>query len=239
MCAPGYDGCGFNSQVRIGPMCGLAGYFGPGVLPDDVLARMTRTLGHRGPDDERFYRAAPVALGFRRLSIIDVAGSPQPMSTPDGDLTCVFNGEIYNFAALRRSLAMRGHRFSTNGDTEVLLYAWREHGERMLEHLQGMFAFALWDRPARRLFIARDHLGVKPLYYHWDGTSLVFGSELKALVEHPGRAPRARPRRPGALSRVPVHPFAENGVPGRAQARARPRARGRGRQAFHPALLAA
>jgi len=188
----GYEGYRFGSQVdaasldRIDPMCGLAGYFGPGVLPDDVLARMTRTLGHRGPDDERFYRAAPVALGFRRLSIIDVAGSPQPMSTPDGDLTCVFNGEIYNFAALRRELAARGHRFSTNGDTEVLLYAWREHGERMLEHLQGMFAFALWDRPARRLFIARDHLGVKPLYYHWDGTHLVFGSELKALVEHPG-----------------------------------------------------
>src|SRR5688500_6299705 len=147
---------------------------------------MTARLAHRGPDDERFHRAEPVALGFRRLSIIDVAGSPQPMSTPDGDLTCVFNGEIYNFAALRRDLAARGHAFRTNGDTEVLLYAWREYGERMLEHLQGMFAFAIWDRPAQRLFVARDHLGVKPLYYHWDGKTLVFGSELKALIEHPG-----------------------------------------------------
>src|SRR5688572_12181407 len=147
---------------------------------------MTARLAHRGPDDERFHRAEPVALGFRRLSIIDVAGSPQPMSTPDGELTCVFNGEIYNFANLRRELAARGHAFRTNGDSEVLLYAWREYGERMLEHLQGMFAFALWDRGAQRLFLARDHLGVKPLYYHWDGKTLVFGSELKALIEHPG-----------------------------------------------------
>ena len=166
-------------------MCGLAGYFGPGAPADDVLARMTRRLAHRGPDDERFHRAGPVALGFRRLSVIDLAGSPQPMSTPDGELTCVFNGEIYNFAALRRELAARGHAFRTDGDTEVLLYAWREHGERMLEHLQGMFAFAIWDRGTERLFVARDHLGVKPLYYHWDGKALVFGSELKALIEHP------------------------------------------------------
>jgi len=166
-------------------MCGLAGYLGPVASAEGALERMTARLAHRGPDDERFYRAAPVALGFRRLSIIDLAGSPQPMSTPDGEITCVFNGEIYNFSALRRSLAARGHAFRTNGDTEVLLYAWREHGERMLEHLQGMFAFAIWDARAKRLFLARDHLGVKPLYYHWDGKSLVFGSELKALIEHP------------------------------------------------------
>jgi asparagine synthase (glutamine-hydrolysing) len=167
-------------------MCGLAGSVGPAAPTDAILARMTSRLSHRGPDDERFYRDAPVALGFRRLSIIDLEGSPQPMSTPDGELTCVFNGEIYNFANLRRELAARGHAFRTNGDTEVLLYAWREYGERMLEHLQGMFAFALWDRGAQRLFLARDHLGVKPLYYHWDGKTLVFGSELKALIEHPG-----------------------------------------------------
>src|SRR5687768_6669117 len=166
-------------------MCGLAGSVGPGAASDAVLARMTARLAHRGPDDERFYRDGPVAFGFRRLSIIDLEGSPQPMSTPDGELTCVFNGEIYNFASLRRDLAARGHAFRTNGDTEVLLYAYREYGVRMLEHLQGMFAFALWDRRAQRLLIARDHLGVKPLYYHWDGTTLVFGSELKALLPHP------------------------------------------------------
>ena len=166
-------------------MCGLAGYLSPRTFPADVLERMTARLAHRGPDADGFYRDGPVALGHRRLSIIDLAGSPQPMSTPDGELTVVFNGEIYNFRELREALAARGHRFATHGDTEALLYAYREYGEGMLEHLQGMFAFALWDRPRRRLFIARDHLGVKPLYYHWDGATLVFGSELKALLEHP------------------------------------------------------
>ncbi|HVJ11033.1 MAG TPA: asparagine synthase (glutamine-hydrolyzing), partial [Burkholderiales bacterium] len=166
-------------------MCGLTGYLGRSAAPEGVLEGMTRALEHRGPDDEGYYRDGPLALGFRRLSIIDVAGSPQPMRTPDGDLACVFNGEIYNFAALRRELQARGHAFRTDGDTETLLYAYREYGVRMLEHLQGMFAFALWDRRAQRLLIARDHLGVKPLYYHWDGATLVFGSELKALLPHP------------------------------------------------------
>src|SRR5882762_1885313 len=148
-------------------MCGLAGYLSPTVLPEEVLVRMTTRLGHRG------------------LSVLDIEGSPQPMSTPDGRLTCIFNGEIYNFAAIREQLAARGHVFHTRGDTEVLLYAYREYGTAMLDHLQGMFTFALWDRAAQRLFIARDHLGVKPLYYHWDGATLVFGSELKAMIEHP------------------------------------------------------
>jgi asparagine synthase (glutamine-hydrolysing) len=166
-------------------MCGLTGYLGAAPVAAGVLEKMTTRLQHRGPDAGDYYREGPVALGHRRLSIIDVAGSPQPMSTPDGRLTIVFNGEIYNFAALRAALQARGHVFRTQGDTETLLYAYREHGTRMLDHVQGMFAFALWDRDARRLFLARDHLGVKPLYYHWDGATLVFGSELKALVEHP------------------------------------------------------
>jgi asparagine synthase (glutamine-hydrolysing) len=166
-------------------MCGLTGYLSRSATPDGVLERMTSALEHRGPDDEGYYRDGPLALGFRRLSIIDLAGSPQPMRTPDDDLACVFNGEIYNFAALRRELQARGHVFRTNGDTETLLYAYREYGVRMLDHLQGMFAFALWDRRAQRLLIARDHLGVKPLYYHWDGATLVFASELKALLPHP------------------------------------------------------
>lgn len=166
-------------------MCGLAGYLSATRLAEDVLVRMTARLEHRGPDAGGYYRDGPLAFGHRRLSIIDLEGSPQPMSTPDGRLTCIFNGEIYNFAALREALAARGHELRTHGDTEVLLYAYREHGTGMLEHLQGMFTFALWDRDAQRLFLARDHLGVKPLYYHWDGATLVFGSELKALVEHP------------------------------------------------------
>ena len=169
-------------------MCGLAGYFGTKRLTDDVLVRMTGRLEHRGPDAQVSYRDGAVGLGHRRLSILDIEGSPQPMSTPDGELTCVFNGEIYNFVALRQELAAQGHRFNTQGDTEVLLYAYRAWGVGMLDHLQGMFTFGLWDQSAQRLFLARDHLGVKPLYYHWDGATLVFGSELKALIEHPGVA---------------------------------------------------
>jgi len=166
-------------------MCGIAGYLSSAPLADDVLVAMTTRLAHRGPDAGGYFRDGPVALGHRRLSIIDLAGSPQPMSTPDGALTIIFNGEIYNFRELRKTLAERGHVFRTAGDTEALLYAYREYGVRMLEHLQGMFAFALWDRPAQRLFIARDHIGVKPLYYQWDGRTLVFASELKGLSAHP------------------------------------------------------
>ena len=106
-------------------MCGLAGYLSRTAYPEGVLARMTGRLAHRGPDAEGYYRDGPVALGHRRLSVLDIEGSPQPMSTPDGALTCVFNGEIYNFAALREALAARGHVFRTHGDTEVLLYAYR------------------------------------------------------------------------------------------------------------------
>ncbi|MFS8085914.1 MAG: asparagine synthase (glutamine-hydrolyzing) [Acidobacteriota bacterium] len=166
-------------------MCGIAGYLSRSRYPDAVLVGMTRQLVHRGPDAEGYYCDGPVALGHRRLSILDIAGSPQPMSTPDGSLTCVFNGEIYNFAALRESLSRLGHVLHTRGDTEVLLYAYREYGTAMLEQLQGMFAFALWDKPNQRLFIARDHLGVKPLYYHWDNALFIFGSELKAVTAHP------------------------------------------------------
>jgi asparagine synthase (glutamine-hydrolysing) len=166
-------------------MCGIAGYLSRTSFADDVLVAMTTRLAHRGPDAAGYFRDGPVALGHRRLSIIDLAGSPQPMSTPEGELTVIFNGEIYNFRALREHLAGRGHVFRTVGDTETLLHAYREYGVRMLEHLQGMFTFALWDRRAQRLFIARDHLGVKPLYYQWDGNTLVFASELKGLIAHP------------------------------------------------------
>ena len=166
-------------------MCGLAGYHSRTRYPDDVLVAMTSQLTHRGPDAEGYYRNGSVAFGHRRLSVLDIAGSIQPMSTPDGSLTCVFNGEIYNFSALRDTLSKRGHAFQTRGDTEVLLYAYREYGTAMLDHLQGMFAFALWDSREQRLFLARDHLGVKPLYYHWSGTEFVFGSELKSVIAHP------------------------------------------------------
>jgi len=166
-------------------MCGIAGYLAPRTVADDVLVRMTRRLAHRGPDEEGFHREGGLGLGFRRLAVIDLALSHQPMTTPDGALTVVFNGEIYNFRELREELARRGCLFRTQGDTEVLLHAYREYGTAMLGKLRGMFALALWDAERERLFVARDHFGVKPLHYFWDGTTFVFGSELKAVREHP------------------------------------------------------
>jgi asparagine synthase (glutamine-hydrolysing) len=166
-------------------MCGIAGFVSAQPPSRDVLTRMTRLLAHRGPDAEGYYSDGPVSLGHRRLSVIDLAGSLQPMSTLDGQLTVVFNGEIYNYRQLRVELMGLGCQFQTNGDTEVLLHAYRMFGLRMLDRIEGMFAFALWDRGAARLFVARDPLGVKPLHYFWDGKTFVFASELKAVRAHP------------------------------------------------------
>ncbi len=166
-------------------MCGIAGYVSDTTFEPAVLAAMTRSIVHRGPDADGCYSSGPAHLGHRRLSVIDIAGSSQPMSSADGDITVVFNGEIYNYRALRDELALAGWAFRTAGDTEVLLAGWRAWGERVLLRLRGMFAFALWDARAQTLFVARDHLGVKPLHYAWDGATLVFGSELKAVLAHP------------------------------------------------------
>ena len=165
-------------------MCGIAGYLSSVAAPDGVLRAMTDALSHRGPDAHGFFESGPVHLGHRRLSVIDIAGSPQPMTSPDGALTVVFNGEIYNFRGLREELRARW-RFRSDGDTEVLLAGWHVWGEALLQRLRGMFAFALWDARDESLFLARDHLGVKPLHYAWDGRVLVFGSELKSVVAHP------------------------------------------------------
>jgi len=169
-------------------MCGIAGFVSAADAPDapvGTLAEMTRRLAHRGPDAHGLFEQGAVHFGHTRLSVIDLAGSPQPMSTADGRQTVVFNGEIYNFRALRDELARGGHAFRTDGDTEVLLAGWRAWGEALVDRLRGMFAFALWDAPTRTLFAARDHLGVKPFHYAWDGTTFVFGSELKAVCAHP------------------------------------------------------
>lgn len=167
-------------------MCGIAGYWSADRGAPEVLSRMTAALAHRGPDADGFHYDGPVGLGHRRLSIIDIVGSNQPLISQDGSIVVIFNGEIYNFRELRRELTAAGSKFVTNGDGEVILHAWRARGERMLEWLTGMFAFALWDRTRRELFVARDHLGVKPLYYAWHAGSLVFGSEIKALLPFPG-----------------------------------------------------
>ncbi|HEV8472134.1 MAG TPA: asparagine synthase (glutamine-hydrolyzing) [Methylomirabilota bacterium] len=170
-------------------MCGIAGWVGRGAAPP-TLDAMLAALEHRGPDDTGRFVAADVALGMTRLSIIDLVTGQQPMTTEDGAATVVFNGEIYNFRAVRRDLEARGRRFRTQSDTEVILRAWQTDGEACVERLRGMFAFAVWDAPRQRLFLARDRVGKKPLYYATVDGALVFASEIKALLRYPG-VPRA------------------------------------------------
>lgn len=169
-------------------MCGIAGvlYSDPHRPPDpDVLRRMGAAIAHRGPDADGFLIDPGLGLIHRRLSIIDLAGGDQPIGNEEGSIQVVFNGEIYNHVELRRRLEARGHQFRTRSDTEVLVHLYEEHGERLTEHLRGMFAFALWDRKRRRLTLARDPVGQKPLFVYRDAEKLVFGSELKAILAHP------------------------------------------------------
>jgi asparagine synthase (glutamine-hydrolysing) len=166
-------------------MCGIVGFvdFG-GHARDQAHAsvrRMADSIIHRGPDEEGFYVDDFVALGHRRLSIIDLSSGQQPMDILDGKVTIVFNGEIYNFVELRAELEARGHRFKTRSDTEVILFGYLEWGEHCVERLNGMFAFAIWDARFRRLVLARDRVGKKPLYYCRKGSLVAFASELKAL----------------------------------------------------------
>jgi len=146
---------------------------------------MTASLRHRGPDDEGVYLDGPAALGIRRLSVIDLRTGRQPISNEDGTTWVVQNGEIYNFRTLRRQLERLGHRFRTGSDTEVLVHAYEEYGEDCVAHLDGMFAIAIWDAVHRILLLARDRMGEKPLYYYAGSDAFVFGSELRALLEHP------------------------------------------------------
>jgi asparagine synthase (glutamine-hydrolysing) len=172
-------------------MCGIAGIVdGDGrALDREALGRMTDAMRLRGPDDAGVWADGAALLGHRRLSIIDLGGGHQPMATPEGDLVVVFNGEIYNFRELRARLEALGHRFASNSDTEAILHAYRAWGPEGVRELDGMFAFALWDARARRLVLARDRFGKKPLYYFTDGRMLAFASTLTALLEHP-RVPR-------------------------------------------------
>lgn len=150
---------------------------------------MAGAIRHRGPDDFGFYHDAWAHLAQRRLSIINVQSGHQPMPNETGSLWITFNGEIYNHAALRASLLQAGHRYRTRSDTETILHAFEEHGLDCLRLFRGMFAFAIWDARRRRLFCARDRLGIKPFYYYWDGRLFAFASEIKALLEHPAISP--------------------------------------------------
>ena len=169
-------------------MCGIAGIlcadpFQP--LDRELLARMNRALAHRGPDGDGVWIGNGVGLVHRRLAIIDVETGHQPMSSSHGDLHVVFNGEIYNYRELRRRLESLGHRFRTHSDTEVLLHLYQQQGADMVSALRGMFAFALWDARTRQLVLARDRVGIKPLYLFQDQRRVVFASELKALLAAP------------------------------------------------------
>ncbi|MCH7838637.1 MAG: amidotransferase 1, exosortase A system-associated [Planctomycetes bacterium] len=179
-------------------MCGFTGIFhsrDKREIDMALLARMNDSLAHRGPDDCGYHTEPGIGLGHRRLSIIDLSGGHQPMFNEDGSVAVVYNGEIYNFQELIKELREAGHRFRTSCDTEVIVHAWEEWGADCVKRFRGMFAFALWDQNQETLFLARDRLGIKPLYYSVlaDGTVL-FGSELKALLQHPDLPRNIDPR---------------------------------------------
>jgi asparagine synthase (glutamine-hydrolysing) len=173
-------------------MCGICGIFNRertfGV-DRDTLRRMNQRIVHRGPDDEGLFVESNVGLAMRRLSIIDVKTGHQPIANEDESVWIVYNGELYNHLELRKDLEARGHRYRTKSDTETVVHLYEEHGRDCVKYLRGMYAFAIWDRGSRRLLIARDRLGIKPLYYQFDGNRLLFGSEIKTILADPGVKP--------------------------------------------------
>jgi asparagine synthase (glutamine-hydrolysing) len=169
-------------------MCGICGklVFDPGGRVAETLVKtMSDAIVHRGPDDEGFYVSGPIGLGFRRLSIIDLSGGHQPLSNEDGTVWIIFNGEIYNYQTLREELLAKGHVFKTESDTEVIVHLYEQYGSDCVSKLRGMFAFAVWDSNEKVLFLARDRVGIKPLYYYLGKNFLSFGSEIKALLADP------------------------------------------------------
>ncbi|MCA1663664.1 MAG: asparagine synthase (glutamine-hydrolyzing) [Myxococcales bacterium] len=173
-------------------MCGIAGVVDASGawLDASAVQAMRESMRARGPDDAGTFADGTAMLAFRRLSILDLEGGHQPMATPDGDCVVVFNGEVYNHGSLRERLTALGHRFVTRSDTECILHAYRQWGEACVAELDGMFAFALWDTRRRRLLLARDRFGKKPLYFLSEGSRIIFASTLTALLQHPA-APRA------------------------------------------------
>ena len=163
-------------------MCGICGKFSTHEVSLPEIKRMAEVIRHRGPDDEGFYIKPPIGLGHRRLSIIDLDGGKQPISNEDDTIWIVYNGEIYNFPVLKKELEEKGHRFKTHTDTEVIVHLYEEYGERCVEKLSGMFAFALWDEKRQQLFMARDRIGQKPLFYLHRDNEFLFGSEVKSIL---------------------------------------------------------
>src|SRR5689334_23864966 len=178
-------------------MCGICGK----LIANDSEARVDRgllrsmmeTIRHRGPDDEGMYVSGAVGLGHRRLSIIDLNTGHQPISNEDGTVWVVFNGEIYNYKELTAFLISKGHHFRTVTDTEVLVHLYEEFGAKMLLKLRGMFGFAIWDEKNKTLLVARDRVGIKPIYYHWNDKVLIFASEIKAILADPSISAELNP----------------------------------------------
>ncbi len=166
-------------------MCGFTGFTNPQNDSAQILKKMTDRIIHRGPDGEGHYTDNDIALGHRRLSIIDIDLGAQPVFNEDRSMILVFNGEIYNYMELRKELISEGHVFKTNSDTEVLVHGYEEYGEDLLTKLRGMFAFVIWDRNKKELFGARDYFGIKPFYYALMNSTFMFGSEIKCFLEHP------------------------------------------------------
>jgi len=169
-------------------MCGICGKLNfdhDNEVSQQLLKAMADSIAHRGPDDDGYYFSGQIGLGFRRLSIIDLAGGHQPLSNEDGTVWIVFNGEIYNYQDLREDLLKKGHVFRTKTDTEVIVHLYEEYGEAGIQSLRGMFAFAIWDQNQRKLLLARDRVGIKPLYYGVTSHSVVFASEMKAVLVDP------------------------------------------------------
>jgi len=170
-------------------MCGICGIYNfktDQPVSRDLLKAMADTLIHRGPDEEGVYISGSLGLGHRRLSIIDLGGGHQPMTNEDQTVWVVFNGEIYNFGELQDGLVQKGHIFKTRSDTEVIVHLYEEYGERCFQYLRGMFAIAIWDARNRKLLLARDRVGKKPLFYFYDGSRIIFASEMKAILKVPG-----------------------------------------------------
>lgn len=166
-------------------MCGIVGFVSKEKNKKTIIKKMADRIIHRGPDAEGFYTDDLVALGHRRLSIIDLSAGKQPMYNEDGNLVVVFNGEIYNYIELKAELSKKNHKFQTNSDTEVLLHGYEEWGENLPKKLRGMFAFAIWNKKEKVLFCARDNFGIKPFYYYQTNDTFLFASEIKAFLEHP------------------------------------------------------
>ncbi len=167
-------------------MCGIAGFIDfdrTDASAEQLIDSMCKIIRHRGPDDQGTWTGEGVALGMRRLSIIDVSGGHQPIFNEDKSILIVFNGEIYNYRELQEELQARGHQFGTNSDTETIVHAYEEYGDDFVKRLRGMFVLAIWDRKRKRLLITRDRFGKKPLNYYWDGQRLIFGSEIKSILE--------------------------------------------------------